>query len=135
MSSSTFYRIAAVLLLIFAVGHTLGFRSIPPEWKADSVVAAMRSVHFDVGGFSRSYWDFFTGLGLFVAILQLLAAVVAWQLAGLGKETLRLLPLLRWSFATCFVGASVVSWMYVSVVPFIFSLLIAICLTLATWLV
>ncbi len=35
-----FYRIASVLMLLFAAGHTLGFRQNVPEWGAD---AALRS--------------------------------------------------------------------------------------------
>ena len=41
------YRIAAVLLLLFALGHTLGFRQNNPEWAAGSVIDSMRAVHFD----------------------------------------------------------------------------------------
>jgi hypothetical protein len=33
MKASTFYRISAVLLLLFAVGHTLGFRESDPKWE------------------------------------------------------------------------------------------------------
>jgi hypothetical protein len=51
------YRIASVLLLLFALGHTLGFRQNNPEWAAGSVIDAMRSLHFDAQGFKRSYWD------------------------------------------------------------------------------
>ena len=31
MKASAFYRIAAVLLLLFDIGHTLGFRRSEPE--------------------------------------------------------------------------------------------------------
>jgi len=51
MRASIFYRIAAVLLLVFAVGHTLGFRQSDPKWGADTLLGSMRSIHFDVQGF------------------------------------------------------------------------------------
>ena len=35
-----FYRIASVLMLLFAAGHTLGFRQNVPEWGADTVSCA-----------------------------------------------------------------------------------------------
>ena len=57
MRASIFYRIAAVLLLLFAAGHTLGFRQSDPAWGVDALLASMRSIHFDVQGFNRSYWD------------------------------------------------------------------------------
>ena len=54
MRSSLFYRIAAVLLLLFAAGHTLGFRQSDPAWGVDALLASMRSIHFDVQGFNRT---------------------------------------------------------------------------------
>ena len=68
MKASVFYRIAAVLLLLFAVGHTVGFRQAEPAWGVDGLVRSMRSVHFDVLGFDRTYWDFFVGAGLSVGV-------------------------------------------------------------------
>ena len=55
MKASMFYRIAAVLLLLFAVGHTLGFRQSDPKWGVDILLGSMRSIHFDVQGFNRTY--------------------------------------------------------------------------------
>jgi hypothetical protein len=63
VKASIFYRISSVLLVLFAVGHTLGFRQTQPSWGVDSLVASMRTIHFDVQGLSRSYWDFYVGLG------------------------------------------------------------------------
>ena len=42
MKASVFYRIAAVLLLLFAVGHTLGFRESDPKWGVDALLVSMR---------------------------------------------------------------------------------------------
>jgi hypothetical protein len=47
------YRISSVLLLLFAAGHTFGFRQNDPEWGADAVVGLMHSVHFNAQGFTR----------------------------------------------------------------------------------
>src|SRR5260221_11847488 len=101
MKASLFYRIAAVLLLLFAVGHTFGFRESDPTWGVDTLLDSMRSIHFDVQGFSRTYWDLFVAAGFSVGVFYLFAAVLAWQLGGLPAETLagvrvplRVLPLL-----------------------------------------
>jgi hypothetical protein len=134
LKPSVLYRIAAVLLLLFAVAHTLGFRQIDPKWGVDSMIASMRSIHFDAQGFSRSYWDFFVGFGLFVGVFLLLSAVLAWQLGGLSQETLRLMPVVTWTLAGCFVAATVLMWMYFFIAPLIFSAVIALCLILAAWL-
>jgi hypothetical protein len=65
MKASVLYRIASVLLVLFAAGHTFEFRQNNPEWGADAVLGLMRSVHFDAQGFTRTYWDFFSAFGLF----------------------------------------------------------------------
>ena len=65
MNAPILCRISSVLLLLFAAGHTFGFRQNNPEWGADAVLGLMRSVHFDAQGFTRTYWDFFSAFGFF----------------------------------------------------------------------
>lgn len=134
MRVSLLYRVASGLLVLFAVGHTLGFQRTDPKWGADSVVGSMRTTRFSVDGFSRTYWDFFTGFGLFVTIFLLFAVILAWQLGGLTKDQLTLLPVVTWAFAICFVGIAILSWMYFFIIPGVFSSVIALCLVLAAWL-
>lgn len=134
MSASTFYRIAAVLLLLFAVGHTLGFRQSDPQWGVDALLASMRSVHFEVQGFNRTYWDLFVAAGFCVGIFYLFAAILAWQLARLPAATLALMRGTAWAFAVCFAAITVVSWRYLFMLPVAFSILITLCLSAAAWL-
>jgi hypothetical protein len=134
MKASLFYRIAAVLLLLFALGHTLGFRESDPTWGVDTLLCSMRSIHFDVQGFSRTYWDLFVAAGFSVGVLYLFAAVLAWQLGGLPAPTLALMRGTGWAFALCFAAITVVSWRFLFIVPIVFSLVIAVCLTVAAWL-
>jgi len=134
MRSSLFYRIAAVLLLLFAVGHTLGFRQSDPNWGVDALLGLMRSIRFDVQGFSRTYWDLFVAAGLSVGVFYFFAAILAWQLGGLPAETLALMRGTAWAFAGCFAAITVVSWRYLFVVPIVFSVTITLCLLAAAWL-
>lgn len=134
MSASMFYRIAAVLLLLFAVGHTLGFRQSDPQWGVDALLASMRSVHFEVQGFNRTYWDLFVAAGFCVGIFYLFAAILAWQLARLPAATLALMRGIAWAFAACFAAVTVVSWKYLFMLPVAFSILITLCLSAAAWL-
>ena len=133
MKARVFYRIAAVLLLLFAVGHTLGFRQSDPQWGVDALLGSMRSIHFDVQGSSRTYWDFFQAAGYTVGLFYLFAAILAWQLGSLPAATLRLLRGTAWSFAICFAAITVVSWRYLFVMPITFSIVITLCLTAAAW--
>ena len=135
MPSSVLYRIASVLLVLFAVGHTVGFRQIDPAWKGvDAVVASMQAVHFDVQGFDRTYYGFFVGTGLFVTVFLLLSAVFAWQLGSLSKETLAGIALLRWGLVFCYAAVTFLSWKYFFVIPIAFSAVITLCLLAASWL-
>jgi hypothetical protein len=134
MKASLFYRIAAVLLLLFAVSHTLGFRQSDPTWGVDALLGSMRSIHFDVLGFNRTYWDFFVAAGFSVGVLYLFAAVLAWQLGGLAAATLAAMRGTAWAFALCFAAITVLSWKYLFVIPIAFSIAITVCLTAAAWL-
>jgi hypothetical protein len=133
MKASVFYRIAATLLLLFAAGHTLGFRQSDPTWGVDALLGSMRSIHFDVQGFSRTYWDLFLAAGFSVGLFYLFAAVLAWQLGGLPAETLALMRVTVWTLALCFAAITVVSWRYLFLLPIVFSIVITVCLTAAAW--
>jgi hypothetical protein len=133
MRASMFYRIAAVLLLFFAVGHTLGFRQSDPKWGVDALLSSMRSIRFDVQGFNRTYWDLFVAAGFSVGVFYLFAAILAWQLGGLPAETLALMRGTAWAFAVCFAAITVVSWRYLFILPIVFSMVITVCLIAAAW--
>src|SRR5215469_11641290 len=109
MRASLFYRIASVLLVLFAVGHTLGFRQNNPDWGADAVLALMRSVHFNALGFNRTYWDFFSAFGFFFSVFLVFAAVLAWQLSRLPAEVLARIGGITWALAICFLAVTALS--------------------------
>ena len=134
MKAPILYRVTSGLLLLFAAAHTLGFRQSDPTWGVDALLGSMRSIHFDVQGFSRTYWDFFLAAGFTVGVFYLFAAVLAWQLGGLPAETLAAMRVPVWAFALCFAAITVVSWRYLFVLPFVFSMVITVCLTAAAWL-
>jgi hypothetical protein len=133
LSASLLYKVSAVLLILFAIGHTIGFRQVDPRWNADGVVSGMRSVSFEVQGFRRSYWDFYAGFGFFVSVLLVFAAVLAWQLGSMPREALAAIPVIRWSFAICFIVTTALTWRYFFVAPGMFSSLVALGLLGAAW--
>ena len=132
--ASIFYRIAAVLLLLFAAGHTLGFRQSDPAWGVDALLASMRSIHFDVQGFNRCYWDLFQAAGFSVGVFYLFAAILAWQLGSLPAASLALMRGTAWAFALCFAAITIVSWRFLFILPIAFSIVITLCLSAAAWL-
>jgi hypothetical protein len=133
MKASLLYKIASVLLLFLAAGHTWGFRQIDPKWGINSMIESMKSIHFQANGADRTYWDFFVGFGLFVSVFMVLAAVIAWELSTLSTETLAAMRLSAWGFVVCFALVAYLSWRYFFAVPVVFSIAILACLTLAAW--
>jgi hypothetical protein len=128
------YRTSSVLLLLFAAGHTFGFRQNNPDWGAEAVLGLMRSVHFDAQGFTRTYWDFFSAFGLLFSVFLVFTAVLAWLLSRFSTETLVRARSIAWALAICFVAVTAVSWRYAFTTPIVLSALITVCLTAAAWL-
>jgi hypothetical protein len=133
MSPAVLYRIASILLVLFAAGHTLGFRRVDPRWGLDATIGALKATQFQVQGFTRSYWGFYTGFGFFVTVLLVFAGILAWQLGALPKDTLRSLRVVTWALALSFVAVTFLSWRYFFIAPVVFSGVIAACLLLAAW--
>ena len=122
------------LTVAFRGRSQIGFRQSDPQWGIDALLGSMRSIHFDVQGFNRTYWDPFVAAGLSVGVVYLFAAVLAWQLGGLPAETLAVMRVTVWALAVCFAAITVVSWRYLFILPIVFSSAITVCLTVAAWL-
>ena len=129
MKSRVLYRIAAILILLFDLGHTAGFPWSDPVWGVD--LGPMRSSHFKVLGFSRTYWDFYVGFGLMVTVFLLLAAILAWQLGSLPAQALSLMRWTTWFLVGCFAAVTVLSWLYFFIIPIAFGAAITVCLVAA----
>jgi hypothetical protein len=86
--STILLRIASVVFALYTAGHSYGAMIKDPSTGGpakQAVLAAMRTYHEDLGGASRSYWDFYTGFGWFVSCALLLFAVLCWQLASVAR--------------------------------------------------
>ncbi len=132
MAPRLFYRIAAVLILLHALGHSSGYPWSDPAWGVD--LHAMQSTHFTLFGSSRTYWDFYVGFGLFSSVFLIFAALLAWQLGSLPAQTLPLLRGTAWALVLCFAGSTFLSWRYFFIIPFALSAAATVCLAAAAWL-
>jgi hypothetical protein len=136
MKATVLYRIAAVLLIIFAAGHTIGFLQFRPETsEGRAVFESMNSVHFEIGRNSFTYGGFYNGFGLFATLYLLFSAYLAWHLGALAGKNPSAIGALGWVFCAVQVVSLVLSWKYFLPPPIILSALVAICLGWATWLV
>lgn len=131
MRPSLLLRIASILTLLLAAGHTAGGLSFWSPAGETEVLRAMRSFHFDAGGVSRTYLDFYLGFGFIIGVYLLMQAVAFWQLASIAKsDALRVRPLIG-SFLLVSVASAVLSWRFIFVVPVVSFTAVAVCLGLA----
>lgn len=133
MKASGIYRTAAVLLLLFAAGHTFSFSLVDPKWGLDAMLRDMHSIRFSLGRIERTYWDFYLAGGYTVSIFFLFSAALAWQLGSVRPEVLGELRLLTWGFALAFAAVAVVSYIHLFLIPIGFSIVITGFLVTAAW--
>jgi len=136
MTATLLYRIAAVVLLLFAAGHTFGFLKFkPPTAEGVAVRDAMDNVGFKLGSRNYTYGDFYRGFGHFCTAYLLFAAFLAWQLGALAKNSSQAIGPLGWAFFILQVASIVLSWKYFVPPPAIFSAVLSILTGWAAWLV
>jgi len=129
MTATLLYRIAAVLFVIFAAGHTVGFlrfRPTSPEGRA--VWDSMHTVRVQLGRGSFTYGGFYVGFGLYNTVFLLFSAVLAWHLGNVAATTPQAIGLLGGSFCATQVAGAVLCWRYFAPPPVILSVVIAVCL-------
>jgi hypothetical protein len=132
MSATLLYRIAAVVLLVFAVGHTMGFMTFQPSSSDGlAVYGAMQSVRFDLSGSTRSYADLYTGFGLSVTAYLLFAAFLAWHLASLARTQPRAIGALAWVFVAVQLIGLGLSVRYFFLLPMLFGAVVVLLLAWA----
>ncbi len=134
MKPVLFLRIASALTLLHAIMHTIGgVFGKPMPGVAAATDAVMRANYFQVLGVTRSYWEFYRGMGLGITIALTADSLIFWLLASLAKkhaaENLQrdLRPIL-WVFTLAYLVFAVNSYTYFFSGPVIGEILIAACL-------
>ena len=136
MTATWLYRIAAIVFVLFALGHTYGFLSLrAPSQEARAVYAAMNTVHFVVDGRSYAYGDFYRGFGLSCTVSMIFCAYLSWRLGELARSNPVSVGVLGWVFFGFQLAGVALSFIYFGPPPMVFSALAAIPLGWAAWLV
>jgi hypothetical protein len=89
MRPGLFFRIAAIVNLLFAAGHTVGFLTFQPKSAAGQAAIRAMAVLFSEDGTRFSYAGFYKGFGLSCTLAMLLTAIWSWWLGGLAKTAPR----------------------------------------------
>lgn len=132
MNAKLLLRIAAVLTLLFCVGHTLGFPwvgTFTPGQLAQ--MDGINTIKTTTQGFARSYSDFHKAFGLYIAAMLLVQAIVLWQLGSLVKTEPRTSRFVTAALALLFAGTVVLNYFYLFWGPIIFSGVITLALLAA----
>jgi hypothetical protein len=133
MTATLWLRLAAVIQLLFTVGHSLGGRKQWSPMGDHGVLRQMTSVRFDTMGANRSYLEFFLGFGWSLAVFMLLQAILLWQLASVASTNPAATRPMIVVFAAASVATAVIAWRFLFPLPALFSLAVTACLVIA-WL-
>jgi hypothetical protein len=127
-----FLRVASVLTLIHALLHTIGGVYGSPEPGPQlAAVTAMKANQFLLMGHTRSYWNFYMGMGLGISISLTMEALVFWVLSSIARhDSWRVRPIYP-VFAAGYLVFAVNSYEHFFLAPVIVEILIALCLTSA----
>jgi hypothetical protein len=131
MTTTLWLRISSVISLLFAVGHSIGGLKHWSPMGENPVLKAMREVHFDTMGVSRSYLDFFMGFGYSLTVAQLMQAAILWQLATLARTDVPHVRPMILVIVLANVAATVIAWLFILPIPALFALILLASLTTA----
>jgi hypothetical protein len=135
MTATRLYRVAAIVFVLFAVGHTYGFLSLrAPSPEGRAVYDSMNAVRFELHGRSYSYGDFYRGFGLSCTVSTLLSAFLSWHLGQLARSTPTAAGFMGWAFFILQLPGVVLSFLYFGPPPMVLSALVALILGCAAWL-
>jgi hypothetical protein len=130
MKAPLFLRAASVLTLLHAVLHTVGgVFGKPAPGVGAATDAVMRANHFQVLGVTRSYWEFYHGMGLGITISLTAEGLLFWLLGGLAKKHAAELRPILWVFVLAYLAFAINSYIYFFSGPVIAEILIAGCLS------
>ena len=133
MSPTLLLRIAALIGLLFAAGHSRGAPWTPvKDGPAGVLLESMKSLQLEVMGARHSYWDFYQGFGLSISACLFVLALLLWQLAALARQDARRLRPLMLTIAAGYLAVGILGWLYIFVLPLVFGVLVA-ALILAAW--
>ncbi len=127
-------RIASVLGLLFAAGHSAGAPwTTAKSVAAQGVVMAMQKIHFDVMGNERSYFDFYYGFGISISVYLVAQAIILWLVGDVAKvNPAAARPIMLTLFAS-YAAVAVITVMYFFAAPIVFSAVICALIAWAWW--
>lgn len=129
------------VILYFAFGiavlqytaHTILFLTSKPKHGQDEIVLinAMKSNHWNFGGFKRSYWNFYFGGGLIAILFGLFEISILLLLLIIPPDSLYIIKPLIAIVIVSNILHGIISIKYFFLLPVLFDIIIAVLLIIA----
>lgn len=132
MKARLWFRIAAIVMLLFAVLHTIGFLSLrPPSPEGMAVWNGMNGITFTINGGTYSYGHFYRAFGLSLTAAQLFGAWAVWVLGSMARRGDGGVRPIAWGIIVWQVVGIAIAAIYVSAKPAAMSAVTIICIAIA----
>lgn len=112
-SSVALIRVSSILVVLETVGHMTGY-----PWTSNNVlqetqlVRSMKAVDFLFFGERSSYWNLYSGWGLFIAVLLLTLAISLWFLSDLARLAPRQVGVITGIISTSLLACAYLSFQF-----------------------
>jgi hypothetical protein len=120
------YRLAAYVLGLYALGHTIGAVVLTPQFgpAGDAVASQMKSVHI-MAGTGATWYGLFRGLGSTVSVFLVFSMAACWYAGGRSRRDRLILAPVMWALFASQVAGAVIAFAYLFSAPMAFSILVA----------
>jgi hypothetical protein len=131
MSSKLLLRIAATMMFLHTIGHSIGALTwkTPPNAAVGQVIKGMEDNHFDFMGRSVTLASFFEGYGFTMILVLISTGLILWFISGEAKSPLisKLLTVLP----VFLLGMGTIEFIYFFPLPAALSTIAGICTLIA----
>jgi len=133
MSSKFLLRIAATMMFLHTIGHSIGALTwkTPPNAAVGQVIKGMEDNHFDFMGKSVTLAAFFEGYGFTMMLVLPAAGLILWFISG--EAACALTVKLAWVLAVFLLGMGIIEFIYFFPLPGVLSSIAGICTLLAVF--
>lgn len=114
MNSKVLLRIAAGLILIHLLGHSVGHAGwdAPEDPKMQEVVTVMKSYKGEFMGATQSMADYYNGYSLMLFVLYGMTIFLLWFLSGFVREQPVIAGSLLYTIGTSYLLFGVIEFVY-----------------------
>ena len=106
-------RVSSILVVFETAGHMTGYpwtsRHVPEETQ---LVHSMKAADFLFFGERSSYWNLYSGWGLFIAVLLLTLAITLWFLSNLARLAARQVGVITGMISMALLACTYLSFRY-----------------------